>query len=401
MSTLYLHMGMPKTGTTYIQNFMRKNKATLGKNGYIYPKFDITFEGIGVNRNAHFMVCEIRDENGELNIKEEQQVFDDCFNTIGELFKTYDNVVLSEEALWNSAEKLHFNTHLWTDLKKKSEEMNFDIKIIAYLRRQDLFVQSYWAQQVKETYTRSFEKFLEGAMYKKLKLDYYARLSEIAEYIGKENMLVRVYEKSQYQGTDNTLISDFLHTIGLELTDEFVKPEKERMNRSLSGVYLETKRKMNAFDEFKVKLSWFSQLLQKVAEKNDDQAVFDANLCFSDPQQLKNYIDSFAESNSKVAREFLGRQDGKLFLEMPDTSEIKESVKYTDKDIYKILGDVITLQRKELVESSDKYKELQAEMANLKAEHKAEVKKLKSTIAWVSAPLHKKIHRKIKRVFKK
>lgn len=417
MSTLYLHMGMPKTGTTYIQSFMRKNKAMLAENGYVYPKFDITFPGIGVNRNAHFMVCRIRDEEGNLLREKQEEVFNNCFAKIGELFKEYDNVVLSEESLWNSAEKNYFNKQLWADLKKKSAEMNFDIKIVVYLRRQDLFVQSYWAQQVKETYTRSFEQFLKGKMHRNLKLDYYERLSQVAEHIGKENMLVRVYEKSQYQGTDNTLISDFLETIGLDLTDEYLKPERERVNRSLSGVYLETKRRMNIFDEFKVKQSYFSHLLQKVVDKNDDHTAFDANVCFTDPQQLKDYMANFAESNSKVAKEFLGREEGVLFYEQPSDEEIQKSVQYTEEDILTVLGEMISVQHAETVQQKDEINVLKSDLTKHNAESEKlkkvqkqyddelrskqeEIIKLQKTVAWMSAPLHIKIKRKIKRILK-
>ena len=37
MSTLYLHIGMPKTGSTSIQNFLNQNKSGLAKyNLYFY-----------------------------------------------------------------------------------------------------------------------------------------------------------------------------------------------------------------------------------------------------------------------------------------------------------------------------------------------------------------------------
>jgi len=418
MSTLYLHIGMPKTGTTYIQSFMRKNAVMLKENGYVYPKFDITFPGIGVNRNAHFMVCRIRDEEGNLLREKQSEVFENCFAKIGELFEEYDNIVLSEESLWNSAEKNYFNKELWADIKKKSEEMNFDLKIVVYLRRQDLFVQSYWAQQVKETYTRSFEQFLTGKMHRNLKLDYYERLSQIAEHIGKENMLVRVYEKSQYQGTDGTLISDFLETIGLELNEDYIKPERERVNRSLSGVYLETKRRMNIFDEFKVKQSYFSHLLQRVVDKHDERTAFDVNVCFTSPEQLKEYMANFDESNNKVAKEFLGREDGKLFFEQPSDEEIQKSVQYTENDILTVLGEMISLQHSEFILQKDEATSLKSELAKSKSENEVlkktnkqyddelrskreEIKKLSSTVAWITAPLHIKIKRKLKRLFGK
>ena len=171
MATLYLHIGMPKTGTTYIQNFMNKNNAVLNSKGYTYPRFERIVEGIGVNRNAHFMLCKILGKNGKRDRKKEQEFFENGFAEIGKFFEEYPNVVLSEEALWNSAEK-NFNGNLWQDIKTKSEQMNFDVKIVVYLRRQDLFAQSYWAQQVKETYTKKFDEFVKSKRHNELNLDY-------------------------------------------------------------------------------------------------------------------------------------------------------------------------------------------------------------------------------------
>ncbi|MEH2367578.1 hypothetical protein [Nostoc sp.] len=37
MTTIYLHIGMPKTGTTCLQKALFKNRDKLLENGYLYP----------------------------------------------------------------------------------------------------------------------------------------------------------------------------------------------------------------------------------------------------------------------------------------------------------------------------------------------------------------------------
>jgi hypothetical protein len=44
-ATVYLHIGAPKTGTTYLQSIMRKNRKALKADGLLYPG----------RRNAHFL----------------------------------------------------------------------------------------------------------------------------------------------------------------------------------------------------------------------------------------------------------------------------------------------------------------------------------------------------------
>ena len=59
MSTFYLHVGTPKTGTTAIQNFMKENQAVLEKHDYAYPLFyeyGMTGDEAGIARNAHPLI---------------------------------------------------------------------------------------------------------------------------------------------------------------------------------------------------------------------------------------------------------------------------------------------------------------------------------------------------------
>jgi hypothetical protein len=65
MTTLYLHIGMPKTGTTAIQNFLTDNAEALKKYGICYPDLGFRYPSIGIPRNAHFLIAPYIDENGK------------------------------------------------------------------------------------------------------------------------------------------------------------------------------------------------------------------------------------------------------------------------------------------------------------------------------------------------
>lgn len=41
MSTVYLCIGTPKTGTTALQSFMRENEKLLNEQGYAFPQLNI------------------------------------------------------------------------------------------------------------------------------------------------------------------------------------------------------------------------------------------------------------------------------------------------------------------------------------------------------------------------
>ena len=55
MAKAYLHIGMPKTGTTAIQCFLRDNREELKKQGFCYPDFGYAYPKVGAHRNGYFV----------------------------------------------------------------------------------------------------------------------------------------------------------------------------------------------------------------------------------------------------------------------------------------------------------------------------------------------------------
>jgi hypothetical protein len=345
MSTIYIHAGTPKTGTSAIQFFCSKNRKILKQMGICYPNMGFEFPGIGVNRNGHFMNRRITDDSKNRLREEEQALVDKGFEKIKKLLGTYPNVVLSDEQFWNNKE---MDQKKWAYYKERFAQMGADLKVIVYLRRQDLLIQSYWAQQVKETMTVSFKKYIESEKYKYFKVNYDERLEEIAAGVGKENVIVRVYEKQQYYG--GSILSDFLHIFDIELNDQFKQPEKT-VNVSLDGACLEVKRLLNNSPVYKTKKNFLVPLLTDIQQEQSGQVGYTTGKYFSSRDQ-REFMEKFREGNEKVAREFLGREDGVLFRDEMIASEDDKATKYSTKELVLLLGDVIARQQ-ELIDEKD------------------------------------------------
>ena len=386
MLKLYLHIGMPKTGTTYIQNFLRANNNVLKEKGYVYPDFGVRFDAVGANRNAHFLVSVIRDENKKRLVGTEHEIEDECFEKLYGLFEEYPNVIISEESIWNSAERKRYK-NFWKNLKERLESHGISLKIIVYLRRQDLYIQSFWAQQIKESrFSDTLQEYIKSSAFKRAKLDYKQRLDEISEVVGKENMLVRVYEKEQYAPPQKTIVSDFLKTVGLQYTDEYT--ELERLpNRSLSGVYLETMRELNKVGIFDVHNKYVQTLMKTVAENNDDIKSISSNE-FMTSEEAVEFLAKYKDTNDAVAREYLSRGDEGLFFEELKVSD-EGKHKYTSTDYVRVLAQMLVVQNEQVCELREEIKEL-----------KEENKQLQSTVNWVTASFPKKVKRKLKRHIK-
>jgi hypothetical protein len=373
---------MPKTGTSHIQNFLWANDKALRKYGYVFPHF-ASFPSIGKARNGYFLRNQLKDpETGKRNVQREEEIYTNNFNKISELAEEYDNIILSEEGIWNTP-KFSFPKYM-----EEIKTRGLETKIVVYLRRQDLFIQSYWAQKVKETSTTTFSKYIESKKYNKLKFDYYDRLNEIEGFVGKENMIVRVYEKGQFKNND--LTDDFLDAVGLEMNDDFVV-EDRIYNPSLNGIYLEVKRLLNYNPEFKIAKSYVVPLIYKVMADNSAVGSFNSSQYFSADEQAE-FLAQYSEGNSLVAKEYLNRADGRLFYDKIDNSN-EEAIKYSTQELVDVCGQIINVQRNE-------YELLIADLKETVASQKAVIKQQDSTIKWVTTSFPKKVTRKLKRIFK-
>ena len=392
MLKLYLHIGMPKTGTTYIQSFLRLNNEVLKKEGYVYPEFGVRFDKIAANRNGHFLVSKLYDENRKRLKDKELEIQEECFDKLFRLFDMFPNVILSEESIWNSGER-NRGKNFWVDLKSRLEARGVELKVIVYLRRQDLFIQSFWAQHVKENnLSDTLQEFINSPRFKRIQLDYCKRLNKISKVIGKENMLVRVYENDQYIGPQKTIVSDFLTTVGLEYNDSYENPPR-LVNRSLTGIYLETKRELNKIEGLVERKGYIQVLMRKAVESNDDLRSISSNE-FMTGEETVAFLKKYDETNENVAREYLSREDGKLFYDNPKITSDGKS-EYTVSDYVGVLADMIKIQKSKSEELLEKINQLKGENKELKAQNK----KLQSTVDWVTASFPKKVVRKLKRIF--
>ncbi len=302
MSTVYLHMGMPKTGTTALQQFFYKNHEVLESKGFAYPIMPFHYEAIASVRNAHFMV-KFRKHR---KFPEWFKGFDEVAKAAGE----YENIILSDEQLWSTQRKKGF----WKRLKKGFEEIGVSFKVIVYLRRQDEQAESHWNQKVKEPKSRetlSFEEYLEAGKHRYMPFHYDEALDRIADRIGKENLFVRAYEKRQFKG--GSIFADFLDILGLELTEEYELPEYTA-NVRLPNNAVEIKRHLNTLYPEGVPDFFYAAMSEAYGMHLQTSIPSEKTSMFT-PQLRKDFMSQYEEGNAYVAREFLGRSDGQLFYD--------------------------------------------------------------------------------------
>ena len=363
MKTLYLHIGTPKTATSSIQKFLTDNSENLEKKGYCFPPSQYTYPKVNPRRNGHFLIAKVRDENGKKDVEKEQWYWDEGMKQVREKFEKFDQVILSDESIWYCLS--YRKKSVLRDMQKEAEKDHFQIKVIVYLRRQDDFLLSRWNQFIKQnmSYVAKLtcdEYFNEGYKKEEKLFEYDRKLDEIAEVIGKENLIVRRFEPKVWH--NGSIIYDFMHEIGLDANDGFC-PLEETVNLRIGKNETEMKRLINLNPDFSPKeIAYMGNFLKDIS-KDDQEKVPTAMLSKEEVQQ---FLAKYEAGNKRVEEEYIG--DGKpLFSDtvkdLPKWSPQNDTMQ---QDTFRFFTAMMMDLYRENEQQKADIKELKKEVENLK-----------------------------------
>jgi len=203
---LVLHIGCHKTGTTSIQAALFHNRKALEKQGY--SLFYKSAKGIA-SQDGHpaFWTIPFDDPARGVFIRADLAKALSCLP---------GNVIMSQENFSWVVEKIELEKF------RKNLSMHFnDIKIIAYIRRQDMQMVSHHQQASKNpnliaahlfgSRPRALPDDSDGV---RLYLNYHERLSKWANVFGDENITLRIFDKNTLKDGDS--VADFSYVSGIK-----------------------------------------------------------------------------------------------------------------------------------------------------------------------------------------
>lgn len=327
-TSLYLHIGLHKTGTTALQQFLWKNQQLLGSKEYFYFALIDHYLPWTLFPEDNFRYKSLKKPTNAIWAGLHQQI----------IRSGLENVILSSEEFCNISE---------ID-KLGSQLQRYQSKIVIYLRRQDHLIQSIYGQCINDSTIRYTESIQELEHYRS-KLDFANFLSPWRKVFGQENILVRVYEQGQLYG--GGIYADFLETIGLELTDEYSLPEEMATNRSLNRNALEFLRLCNGIPMGVPEHRKLRQALDEISCTLGHKKHFESHQ-FLSPRERVEILEEYANSNHLVAQEYLGREDGQLFYEpWPDIEDPwKPYEGLAVEKVVQIIGKLWATQQREIRE---------------------------------------------------
>ena len=288
---LTVHIGLGKTGTTVLQRFFDSNRKALGEYGICYPSYGQ--RGFAQHLLSPFIPNGLDDWSFIPAVEWAPELADN-----GER-----STLVSSELI--SACDADTARQFCNTLKD-----HFTLKIVAYLRRQDEIIMANYNQHVKTgRQRRRLEEVLDDML---AQFDYLATLQPWAESVSPDSFIVRPYAHEQFFGGD--IRRDFMHHVfGLDSIDGLVLDGSDP-NPRLGNKTLALKRLLNIL----VKGPGQRQELQNLFTRHHREAESIAGgsgsgLTLLSPSARQDIVDHFAESNEAIAKQFLGREDGRLF----------------------------------------------------------------------------------------
>lgn len=346
MRTLYVHIGTPKTATTSIQMFCVENQEKLNEQSYSYPLLDFIYPHVAYRRNGHFLAGWLYKPNGEEDVEKEQELWDQGLAMVHREFEKYDNVILSDENLWHASNGRKFP--YWAKLMQDAKEHDYQVKVVIYIRRQDTLANSWLSQQVKEGWntnaTIKWDSFQRKT--RKVVFNYYLLLEKIAEVTGRENIIVRIFDRGKFKGKDHTIFSDFLEAIGVDYTDDF-KITEEEANRSLTGNSQEILRIINTIlpDDVETRT-----LVRESAQDCENYKDPQDNFVMFSEEEFNKFMGRYEKWNKALAKDYLDQEEPLFDMKRKEGERWTPDNRFMYEDIVRFFGGVIIRQQRHIEE---------------------------------------------------
>lgn len=194
-SKIFVHIGTHKTGTTTIQRALNFFSEDLKREKIIViPEFPDAKE-----------LMETEKINNKHIDKYRQYIKDQT-----QKYKLNDVFLMSYEGLSGNIYYPYKNCAIIAEILSKVME-GFEVYIIVYLRRQDLFVESMYTQMIKEGFSISFKDYI--SKFDTTFFDWKILTDSYSKFFGKNRLIVKVYDKSDLG--KNGITSSFADIIGI------------------------------------------------------------------------------------------------------------------------------------------------------------------------------------------
>ncbi len=279
---LILHLGIHRTGSTSIQRFLDKNRKELMDRGYLYPLIDGQDSHSRVPHQLDSSLITPRDLDDAIKKQSDG--------------KTHTVIISAED--FARLKKMDFLEYF---------DNCYQLNVVIYLRRQDLWLESWYNQHVKWPWDTRFSGADMQSFLKDLNefhwIDYQKLLERVEKHITRGTIYLKILD--EYGIKDSCL--DFISHAGMD-----IRPgqQEKSENTSFSSAKIDVLRRINIIELSDAGKWRIIKTLRKLEIEEDDGTHY-----FLAPEERTRICNLYSESNSSIAQRYFQRNS--LFSEYP------------------------------------------------------------------------------------
>lgn len=334
-SILILHIGYPKTGTSWLQSFLDRNERLLEASGVKYLTDGRSTPAGGRVDNHYSLAWKL------------------LYRPVEESTEVWGRIAREVQAGTNRY--CVVSSEMFVDLPASaigtlhSLIADVEIRVLVWLRPQADAIHSRYLQAVKEGHKMpDIECYLREEI-NSGRWHYSKRIREW-EIFGRENLVVRPYDRAQLLSAD--IVADFRNALGIG-EDPWVdanEPASAASNTSIGPKsYAALQYVINHPDGFPLPSAdrleregkWHSTAFEDLRLVLDKLGWNDAPLNLLTADLTARCHAAYSKENVAVARDYLGREDGRLFADLPGSMSKTEVPELTTDDWVRILGGLL------------------------------------------------------------
>lgn len=316
LKKLIMHIGIEKTATTSIQDFVYLNRQELSERG-------ITLcDSLGIPNNQKLVACfqnHVDDylmDHGIVDLKAKEEFFHGFLETFR---NEIEKKIPEGGTILITSELFHSRLRDQESIDKLRDFLTsvFDeITIVCYLREQSSLASSFYSTRIKAGSTDSLEDFVNGISAENHYYNYKIFLDKWSRAFGADNLAIRIFDRSKLRNSN--IFDDFLGTIKSNLDTRGLRELPRQSNETLGSVGIEIGRKINSIYPRYNENGSVNHFRWELMNCLSGSRLGAAGAIWN-PKAQEIY-DMFCASNAEVARNYLAL-DTPLFGRPPKRME--------------------------------------------------------------------------------
>lgn len=289
-----VHIGATKTGSTFIQHTLEKNRPALLRKGVWFPEVGLFWQPTRPHKQAGHSEFTRAAVDGDPALR------DYIRRGLDLMEGRIHTIVLSSEAffLQENAPRLadYFEGH--------------PLEMVVYLRRQDEWANSQYCEFVAGgavgRVDLPIDQWLKQPKTERL-LDYRNPISGWRDKIGSKNIRVRVFERSRF--VEGDLLADFAAAANLPQLTHMPRPDALEQNEArLSTAHVGLLRLFNARpfagrDEY---FNFIEEVGTEITRWRQENGISISKPWMLDAAQADALMARYDKANAAIARDYLG-----------------------------------------------------------------------------------------------